>query len=547
MLRFFYYDGYFYCAVEVNYYMFFKKIFEDRGWSYSKDKKVFYYNILFSDSKDIKEIIKNELEYFLKNYEKYVDKNSVLEIANELKKKEENVEVVDFGFLNDVLRDYQKKAYNKYLESNKKLFIVADMGLGKTLMSLSIVVKENAKAVIIVPKSNINDWYRQILKFNIVKENEIFILNTLDNTSKEMLLKNKNGIRFIIFNYDKFYFFDDFYNMFFSDFAKEKTILICDETYKIKNYKSKLYKEAITFRYKVGFDGVILLNGTPFENNLFEYWANIYFLDSKHISKNDMFKFFAIKNNYNYYYTNNVYFTYLAKKYVYRVKKDIIANELPPIIYDYKFVNNTKEAHLFKQKLLSDKDLFTSFVNLRLLDSYYNKDGFVFENLNKVNLLRDILEDLNDEKVIIFTFFEKTANFLKNILSEFKIEVVSGSLSEEEKNKIEDKFLNSDLNIVIATDTWSRGKNFSNVNYLINYDFPLNPAVFLQRVNRIHRLDSSKNTKVVISLISDIIENDVYEIILSKTKNIEKYVEGNFTEDTILQELKRKYNLGVKQ
>jgi len=128
----------------------------------------------------------------------------------------------------------------------------------------------------------------------------------------------------------------------------------------------------------------------------------------------------------------------------------------------------------------------------------------------------------NNKKVIIFTAFSDTAEYLYENLKFFikselglHIALVTGSgtnkttLGKSEFNhiltnfspvsknrdKIREMPQDKEIDILIATDCISEGQNLQDCDYLINYDIHWNPVRIIQRFGRIDRL-GSKNSKI---------------------------------------------------
>ena len=127
----------------------------------------------------------------------------------------------------------------------------------------------------------------------------------------------------------------------------------------------------------------------------------------------------------------------------------------------------------------------------------------------------------NNKKVIIFTAFADTAEYLyKNLkdwgLNEMKLHcaLVSGSHTQTTlgKNNYENILLNfspisknrsgldplnknPEIDILVATDCISEGQNLQDCDFLINYDIHWNPVRIIQRFGRIDRL-GSKNERI---------------------------------------------------
>jgi len=70
-----------------------------------------------------------------------------------------------------------------------------------------------------------------------------------------------------------------------------------------------------------------------------------------------------------------------------------------------------------------------------------------------------------------------------------------GTVRRNKKRNIQiktlEEFLTSDSNILISTDVFSRGIDYSNVKRIINWSPPHNPALYLNRIGRMGRVNHS--------------------------------------------------------
>lgn len=157
---------------------------------------------------------------------------------------------------------------------------------------------------------------------------------------------------------------------------------------------------------------------------------------------------------------------------------------------------------------------------------------------NKLQTLMQRIEDKvrnpfnkGNKKVIIFTAFADTANYLYDNLNEYfkeKYQLNSALISGSKKicsNKniptdintlltcfsplSKDKALlfphtTDDIDILIATDCISEGQNLQDCDYLINYDIHWNPVRIIQRFGRIDRIGSINESITLVNFWPDI-------------------------------------------
>ena len=114
----------------------------------------------------------------------------------------------------------------------------------------------------------------------------------------------------------------------------------------------------------------------------------------------------------------------------------------------------------------------------------------------------------NKEKVIIFSEFEDTVNYLYSNLK-YKFKIVSYSSTKADDNlreeiksnfdaSIMDRYKKDDYDILITTDTLSEGINLHRANNIINYDIPYNPTRVIQRVGRVNRISKNASKNIYI-------------------------------------------------
>lgn len=102
----------------------------------------------------------------------------------------------------------------------------------------------------------------------------------------------------------------------------------------------------------------------------------------------------------------------------------------------------------------------------------------------KINALCEIIETLKIKRGIIFCNTMTKANSLFNYLQDLKYAVaiinmeLNGSLSEKNLYHLH----SNELKIIITTDP-IRGSPFTQVTWLINYDFPDKASFYLNRIS----------------------------------------------------------------
>ena len=217
----------------------------------------------------------------------------------------------------------------------------------------------------------------------------------------------------------------------------------------------------------------------------------------------------------------------------------------------------------WKQSLEKDEEVL-QLISLMIDDITPKHDSKLQELLE---VLKGKIENpINDgnQKVIIFTAFADTANYLyenvsKYVKSRFGLEtaMITGSVEGKTtvnnlKNDLnivltcfspvsKDKHLlmpnnNTNIDILIATDCISEGQNLQDCDYLINYDIHWNPVRIIQRFGRIDRI-GSKNDVIQLVNFWPNVTLDEYIDLKAKVETRMKIVDMTATgDDNILSE-----------
>lgn len=141
------------------------------------------------------------------------------------------------------------------------------------------------------------------------------------------------------------------------------------------------------------------------------------------------------------------------------------------------------------------------------------------ENTKGNELLKYVKTYLKDDKILIFTGFRKTQDYLFKLFSdeEFKCAKFNGSMNWVEKDKAVEDF-KGDTQILISTEAGGEGRNLQFAHIMINYDLPWNPMKIEQRIGRIHRLKQEHDVLIINFSSKDTIEEYILELLYKKIK-----------------------------
>ena len=185
----------------------------------------------------------------------------------------------------------------------------------------------------------------------------------------------------------------------------------------------------------------------------------------------------------------------------------------------------------WKRDLKSDLDVL-ALLRIMLSDITPEHD-------TKLQTLKKVVYDKIDnpingrnKKVIIFTAFSDTAEYLYNCLADtiqrdkgLHTAMITGDIESRTTLKIKRKMdfnalltlfspiskekaaifpdVQEEIDILIATDCISEGQNLQDCDYLINYDIHWNPVRIIQRFGRIDRIGSKNDTIQLVNFWPD--------------------------------------------
>lgn len=161
-----------------------------------------------------------------------------------------------------------------------------------------------------------------------------------------------------------------------------------------------------------------------------------------------------------------------------------------------------------------------AIISLEKQAQFQNQDAKVEPLLNEIDA---ILSEDRTQKVIIFTEFVATQDYLCNLLVNrgYSVTILNGGMSIEERNEAMQEFRN-ETSIFISTDAGGEGLNLQFANIIINYDLPWNPMKIEQRCGRVDRIGQQRDVHIYNFIVADTVENRVREVLEEKLSVILK-------------------------
>jgi SNF2 family DNA or RNA helicase len=165
-----------------------------------------------------------------------------------------------------------------------------------------------------------------------------------------------------------------------------------------------------------------------------------------------------------------------------------------------------------------------------------------FKKSAKIKVLNEIINDSGDQKLVVFTQFQKSAKLLAKLLDKQKIGygIIHGGVKTEQRQKEVNKFQNNkDCKVFIATiKTGGLGLTLTAGSIAVFLDKDWTTANNNQAVDRLHRIGQEKNVTVIELLAKDSIEEYIEKLLAEKQKTFDSLIEGKITPKEILLNLK---------
>ena len=147
----------------------------------------------------------------------------------------------------------------------------------------------------------------------------------------------------------------------------------------------------------------------------------------------------------------------------------------------------------------------------------------------KFRELRKLLvEQLPDEKVIIFAYFKGTLRYLQRRLQAEGIgcALIHGELDDQQRADELDTFRNKpETRILLSSEVGSEGIDLQFCRVVVNYDLPWNPMRVEQRIGRIDRVGQKAERLTIVHFkVKDTVEERLYEKLHKKLRVFEESV-----------------------
>lgn len=389
------------------------------------------------------------------------------------------------------LRNYQLLAVDFFLNNNGRGILADDMGTGKTLQSLSYLVKaKHKRTLVICPASVKFSWEDEVIKWTNL------IPYVVDSKTNFKDIPYETDV--VIINYD---------------ILKKhlKPLLsipwdcmICDEAHLVKSPSATRSKAVKMISRKIKC--ILMLSGTPLLSRPIELFNLLHIIDMK--SWSDYYDFarkycdgkmgrygFEAKGA-----TNLDELRRTISRYFLRRTKDQILKELPPkvrIEVPIKLTGESKIAYdkvsdefvkfLRENKGKRDKEILKTLNAERLTKINYLRQTLT---LGKLDVVRELINSIIDsgQKVLVFSVFNEPLEILRDEYADSVM--ITGDVDVAERGPLVKKFQDDPKSKVFFGGVKSSGVGItltaaSNVIFI---DYSWNPADMNQAEDRMHRM-----------------------------------------------------------
>ncbi len=431
-----------------------------------------------------------------------------------------------------ILRPYQVSGFqwlNYLREVGWGGILADDMGLGKTVQALSMLehfrrTEGKLRALVVCPTTLIYNWENEIRKFTPTLTYRIHhgaarIRQPESLAEPEILITTYGTLR--------------------SDIkilsALPLDYVLLDESQAIKNPASKVTRAAGLLQAKYR----LCMSGTPLQNNTFDIYAQMHFLNPGMLGTMEFFKQeFAVPIDKMGEADRKEHLRKLLYPFILRRTKEQVAKDLPEkqemILYcemeaeqrsiydayrnDYRnqILGSIESMGIQKSQLT----ILQGLMKLRqICDSpaiLNEKEKFENHSIKLEELARELMEGIGNHKALVFSQFLGMLGLIRDRLKELNVsyEYFDGSTTAPDREKAIRRFQDDDSVRVflISLKAGGVGLNLTAADYVYIVDPWWNPAVEQQAIDRTHRIGQTKNIFAYRMICKDTIEDKILQL-----------------------------------
>lgn len=303
------------------------------------------------------------------------------------------------------------------------------------------------------------------------------------------------------------------------DFASNFDSIVYDEIHLGKGYKTIIFSicKYLSSKYKYKYG----LTGTPTSRNLEDLWTQFYLIDGgETLGKTISFyrqAFFEQKLNYfgGYEYKidkkkKSLLFERLKNSSI--TYKNTEVFDLPEKVCIKKYFTLSRQQRDFYKKALEgvieakgDITLLDGiFVKLRQITSgfikFVSNEGedvqIIFDENPKLDALLELLNEIGDEKLVVFNEYTLTGDIICDKLKQQKIGYERLYGKTENKYETMQKFLNEKncRVYIVNSQSGAMSLNLQKAHYQVYFESPVSPIIREQADCRLYRIGQKNRT-----------------------------------------------------
>jgi SNF2 family DNA or RNA helicase len=442
-----------------------------------------------------------------------------------------------------ILRPYQESGLHwlNYLDEIRWGGILADdMGLGKTVQTLTFLqlcknTRGNCLALVVCPTTLIYNWENEILKFTPeltyhIHHGAARLRSAAQLTAHDVIITTYGTLR--------------------SDVQMlmelQLDYVILDESQAIKNPHSKVAKAAQLLHTR----NRLCLSGTPMQNNTFDIYAQMNFLNPGMLGSIDFFRNeFAIPIDKLEDQERKEHLRKLIYPFILRRTKEQVARDLPEkteIVLYCEMEEAQKQIYdafrnSYRSKILgviddqgisrSQLTILQGLMKLRqICDSpaiLHEEEQYPNHSIKLEELIREITENIGNHKVLVFSQFLGMLALIRARLEALHVSYAyfDGSTSVSDREKAIEHFQVQEACRVflISLKAGGVGLNLTAADYVYIVDPWWNPAVEQQAIDRTHRIGQTKSIFAYRMICKDTVEEKIIQL-QEKKKSLVKEI-----------------------
>ncbi|HEK2821623.1 TPA: DEAD/DEAH box helicase [Pseudomonas aeruginosa] len=182
--------------------------------------------------------------------------------------------------------------------------------------------------------------------------------------------------------------------------------------------------------------------------------------------------------------------------------------------WEEQFTSDAREFFAGEVQLL--KDLIAEAAALKANDLKLKL--FIEDIIGKIHAANA------DEKVLIFTEYRTTQNYLREALADHygsdQVELINGSMQHAERREAIKRF-EEQGGFLISTEAGGEGINLqSKCHVMVNYDLPWNPMRLVQRIGHLYRYGQKKKVVVFNIQQTDSLDQNIVDLMYERIDSV---------------------------